>query len=73
MALKKIQLNIEGMHCGSCATGIQMYLSSTDGVNSSFVDYNSKRGEVEFDDEKVSIDSILSAVAELGYKAKVTS
>jgi Cu+-exporting ATPase len=71
MATKKISLNIEGMHCGSCATGIQMYLSNTDGVSSCFVDYNSKKGDVEFDDEKVKIEDILKGVEELGYKAKV--
>ncbi len=71
MATQKIQLNIEGMHCGSCATGIQMYLSNTDGVSSCFVDYNAKKGDVEFDDEKVKIDEIIKGVEELGYKAKV--
>ena len=73
MALQKIQLDIEGMHCGSCATGIQMFLSNTDGVKSCFVDYNSKKSDVEFDDEKVKLDDILKGVEELGYKAKVTS
>ena len=29
---KKIQLNIEGIHCDSCAIGIQMALQNTEGV-----------------------------------------
>ena len=71
MATKKIILDIEGMHCGSCATGIQMYLENTDGVKSSFVDYNNKKGDVEFDDEKINTDGIIKAIEELEYKAKV--
>jgi copper chaperone CopZ len=67
--MQKITLHIEGMHCGSCATGIQMVTSMTDGVKSSFVDYDKKEGVIEFDEAKVSKDTILKAIAELGYTA----
>lgn len=70
MAIKKVQLDIEGMHCGSCATGIQMYLSNTEGIKEVFVDYEKKKGEVEFDDEKITVDKIIQTVEELDYKAK---
>ena len=73
MALQKITLDIEGMHCGSCATGIQMLLSTKEGVKESSVDYNAKKGEVEFDTEKITSDDILKAVEELGYKTKVAA
>lgn len=68
--MDKIELNIEGMHCGSCATGIQMLVSQMDGVKSVFVDYESKKGEVEFDPSKVTKENIVKAIAELGYTAK---
>ena len=71
MAMQKIKLDIERMHCGSCATGIQMFLSTKEGVKFAQVDYNTKKGEVEFDDEKIKLDDILKEVAELGYTAKV--
>jgi copper chaperone CopZ len=67
--MQKITLHIEGMHCGSCATGIQMVTSMTDGVKSSFVDYDKKEGVIEFDEAKVSKEAILKAIAELGYTA----
>ena len=69
MAIQKIKLNIEGMHCGSCATGIQMMMSTNDGVKSALVDYNSKKGEVEFDDSVVQLDKLLKDIEEAGYKA----
>jgi len=71
MAAKKVQFNIEGMHCGSCAAGIKMILDNTDGVLSASADYAQKSGEVEFDEEKVKWETIVKAIEELGYKATV--
>ena len=68
--MEKITLNIEGMHCGACATGIQMLTSQMDGVASSFVDYEGKKGTFEFDPAKTSREAIVKAIAELGYKAQ---
>jgi copper chaperone CopZ len=67
--MEKIEMNIEGMHCGACATGIQMLVSQMDGVKSVFVDYEKKRGEFEFDSSKVSKEQIQSSISELGYTA----
>ncbi len=67
--MEKLELHIEGMHCGACATGIQMLVSGMDGVKSIFVDYDKKKGEVEFDSTKVTKDAIFKSIAELGYTA----
>ena len=67
--LKKVSLDIGGMHCNSCASGIQMVLQSTDGVINASASYDSKKGEVEFDEEKTNVDSIIKAIDQLGYKA----
>ena len=68
-----INLNIEGMHCGGCATGIQMVTSSMDGVTSSFVDLDTKKGTVEFDEAKVKPEDIVGEIAKLGYTATVAA
>lgn len=65
----KIELKIEGMHCGACATGIQMLTSSMDGVKEVFVDYEGKKGIFEFDETKVNKEQIIKVIEELGYKA----
>ena len=57
------------MHCGACATGIQMLVSGMDGVKSIFVDYEGKKGTCEFDDTKTTKENILKAIADLGYTA----
>ena len=69
IGMEKTQLHIEGMHCGSCAMGIQMLVSGVDGVNSAFIDYEGKKGDVEFDPSKVTKDKIIKSIAELGYTA----
>lgn len=67
--MEKIELNITGMHCGACATGIQMLVSQIDGVGSVFVDYEGKTGSFEFDPAKVTKEQIIKGIEELGYKA----
>lgn len=67
--MEKIELRIEGMHCGACAAGIQMLVSQMDGVKSVFVDYAGKKGTVEFEADKVKKEDIIKAIAELGYQA----
>lgn len=67
--MEKVTLNIEGMHCGSCAVGIQMLTTQLDGVKSAEVSYEGKKGTFEFDPAKVSKEQIVKAIEELGYKA----
>ena len=67
--MEKLEMAIEGMHCGACATGIQMITSQLDGVKSVCVDYNGKKGSWEIDPTRVTKDQIQKAIAELGYKA----
>ena len=67
--MEKIDLHIEGMHCGSCATGIQMLVSQRAGSGEVFVDYKEKKGTFEHDASKLSKDDIIKAIEELGYTA----
>ncbi len=62
---------IEGMHCGSCSMGIEMFLSNTDGVASAKVSYDTKKGEVEYDETKIKDEDVIKAIEEAGFKATV--
>jgi copper chaperone CopZ len=66
--MEKTELHIDGMHCGSCAVGIQMLVSGMDGVSSAQVSYEDKKGVFEYDPAKTNKDAILKAMADLGYK-----
>ena len=63
--MKKI-LKIEGMHCSSCALGVEILLN-TKGVKGK-VDFNSKKAEIEFDQNKISIEEVKKEIEKAGYK-----
>jgi len=67
-----INMNIEGMHCGGCATGIQMVTEQLEGVTSSFVDLDAKTGKFEVEGEGME-EKIITAITELGYSATVAT
>jgi len=65
--MKKI-LKIEGMHCGGCATGLEILLNAKD-VKAK-VYFESKKAEIEFDPNKISIKKIKKEIENIGYKVK---
>ena len=69
--MTKLEMNIEGMHCGGCATGIQMVTEMMDGVSSSSVDLDAKKGTFELDDTGATAQTIIDEIAKLGYQATV--
>lgn len=62
---------IEGMHCGACSTGIELFLSNTEGVASAQVNYETKKGEVEYDEAKLKDEDVIKVIEEAGFKAQV--
>jgi copper chaperone len=71
--MTKIDMNIEGMHCGGCATGIQMVTEQMEGMSSTFVDLDGKKGTFEFDEAKVTPAAIIEEIGKLGYSATVAA
>jgi len=70
--MKKINLDISGMHCASCATLITKRLEKEPGVSYTNVNLTTEKASVEFDESKTSEDKIIMAIELLGdYKAKI--
>ncbi|MCH7567943.1 MAG: heavy-metal-associated domain-containing protein [Nanoarchaeota archaeon] len=65
--MKKI-LKIQGMHCSGCATGLEILLN-TKGIKAK-VDFDSKKAEVEFNPDKISLEKIKKEIENVGYKVK---
>lgn len=67
---KKIKIQIEGIHCGSCKTLIETEVNALEGVKN--INIDSKTGEcsVEFDDQKISQTKIFETIEKLNYKVK---
>ncbi len=69
MKEKEIVLQILGMHCAACATGIESGLKRLDGIIAVNVNFASKEAIVKFDEDKVTLDKIKATVKRGGYEA----
>ena len=69
--IKKIDLQISGMHCASCSTLIDKALSKKDGVKNSNVNLSSSKASIEYDDTKVRAEELIDTVSKAGYGAEL--
>src|SRR3989344_5063522 len=70
--MKRINLNIQGMHCQSCSTLITKRLKKEKGINYCNVNITTEKATIELDEKKISINKIIKIIESLGYKAKIT-
>lgn len=64
-----VVLDIKGMHCSGCASGIEAMLKRVDGVTKADVSFEERRATVEYDAAKTSPEKLIEAVEKMGYKA----
>lgn len=69
--VKKIDVEITGMHCASCSAIIQRALNKTQGVLSSNVNVATNRGLVEFNEQEISAKEVLKVIENKGYGVKI--
>lgn len=66
-----VEFAIEGMTCASCVRRVEWSLLAVPGVHETVVNLASERALVRFDPTRASIDRMLRAVEEAGYRAAV--
>ena len=64
---QKLQLHIEGMHCGACVRRVTTALNRLSGVQVVNVEIGS--AQVQFDADASSVPQIVDTVNELGFTA----
>lgn len=67
---KEVLLTIRGITCTACTWLIEKYLSQLDGLIQVRVNGTTHRAEVIWDDTKLKLSEILSAVRTIGYEAQ---
>ena len=67
--MTKVIFGIEGIHCGNCASSIEMGLQYKEGVKTASVDDKTEKATIEFDEKKVSEQELAKLIEEMGYKA----
>jgi len=68
--MKKLTVEIEGMHCASCALNIEKALKSKKGVLKASVNFASEEAFVEFSHNLLDAEEIKKTIREVGYDVK---
>lgn len=70
MANRHVALVVEGMSCEHCRNTIREALLRLNGVYDVIVDLTVKRVAVEYDDERLDIETIRGTIEDSGYTVK---
>ncbi|MDD2680774.1 MAG: heavy metal translocating P-type ATPase [Patescibacteria group bacterium] len=71
--MKKILLDIKGMHCSACETIISEDLAELEGITLLSIKHKTGRAELLLDEQQNNIDSIITSVKRSGYQPKLFS
>jgi copper chaperone len=63
-------LKVEGMSCAHCEHSIKQAVTALNGVKDVKVALSSKKVTIEYDTEKLTLDTIKNAIEEAGYEVK---
>ncbi|MDD5693080.1 MAG: heavy metal translocating P-type ATPase [Patescibacteria group bacterium] len=69
--MEKVQLDVFGMHCNSCALSTENELKKVKGVKSVNVNFASSKALIELGNTNVKTGDLIAAVKKAGYEAKV--
>lgn len=67
--MKSARLSVTGMTCSACSAHVEKAVNALDGVSSAAVSLMTNSMSVKYDEKKLSIDDIISAVKKAGYGA----
>ena len=68
---KTITLSVPDMNCPSCPYMVEKSISIVEGVQSAKAELKTRTCSVTFDDAVASIEDILGATADIGYKSSL--
>ena len=66
--IKRI-FSIPDMHCPACSMRLESIEDDLDGITYISASYHKQRLEIEYDEKKLGVDQIVSAVQKKGYEA----
>jgi Cu+-exporting ATPase len=69
---ERLQLELEGMTCASCAARIERKLNKLEGVRAA-VNYATEEATVNYDPRRVAVEDLIRAVEAAGYGAALPS
>jgi copper chaperone CopZ len=70
--MKKVLLNVKGMHCKSCSTLIKDALIETPGVKEAEVHLLNNKATVSYDETLTNEKVLIDAINKEGYTASIS-
>ena len=67
--ITEINIPVQGMTCGSCEHHIETEVKEKDGIVEIKADHKKAFAHVKYDSSKISLDELVTAINETGYKA----
>ena len=67
--MKKVLLKIGGMTCSACSSGLEKYLNKQDGINLASVNLVMNNANIEYDDEKLSLEEVEKFIDKAGFES----
>ncbi|MEE9413126.1 MAG: heavy-metal-associated domain-containing protein [Methylococcales bacterium] len=68
--METVVLDVAGMKCGGCESGVKQALEALDGIDKAVPNHKLNKVEVAYSTSKVNLDQMKHAVEELGYKVQ---
>ncbi len=65
-----VHLDVDGMTCAACATGLSAHLNTLPGVQQADVDYDTQSASVQLN-SRSDVNEVLEAISNYGYQGKV--
>ena len=69
--MQTIKLNVTGMHCGGCVKSVTRVLSELDGVQNVEVSLEEQSAQVTFDEQKLSVATLIETIEDAGFDASL--
>ena len=70
--MKKITLDITGMHCASCSAVITKALKKLGGIPDVNVNTTTNKATVHYDEKRVALPAMIDAIKKKGYGASAS-
>lgn len=67
----EVNIPVQGMTCGSCEHHIETEVKRKDGIVEIKADHEKAMAVVKYDSAKISLDDLVAAINETGYKASL--
>ena len=70
ISMEKTKIDVDGMHCASCAMNIEKALKKTRGIMNVSVNFPAEKAFVEFDPTVLDYDQITQVIRDTGYEVR---